>query len=64
MVRVNGREMDIAGKTIEEYLVMSAYDRRRVAIECNDEIVPKAAYDQVVLKDGDSIEVVSFVGGG
>ena len=30
----------------------------------NGDIVPKAQYDKTVLQDGDSIEVVSFVGGG
>jgi thiS: thiamine biosynthesis protein ThiS len=30
----------------------------------NGEIVPKAEYSDTVLKNGDSIEIVSFVGGG
>ena len=37
---------------------------RRVAVEKNGEIVPKAEYSHTVLKNGDSVEVVSFVGGG
>ena len=35
-----------------------------VAIEKNGEIVPKALYESTLLKDGDILEVVSFVGGG
>ena len=64
MVKVNGTELDIAGKTLTEYLATTNYDMKRIATEINGEIVPKAQYAQTVLKDGDSIEIVSFVGGG
>ena len=64
MVKVNGEERDIAGKTIAAYLATTNYDMKRIAIERNGDIVPKAAYAETVLADGDSIEIVSFVGGG
>ena len=64
MVKVNGTELDIAGKTLTEYLATTNYDMKRIATELNGDIVPKATYADTVLKDGDSIEIVSFVGGG
>ena len=64
MVKVNGEPKDIAGKRLAEYLASTNYDIRRIAIELNGDIVPKATYADIVLKDGDSLEVVSFVGGG
>ena len=64
MVRVNGEELDIGGKTVAEYLKTTAYDPKYIAIEINQQIVPKATYDSHIINDGDSIEVVSFVGGG
>ena len=64
MVKINGESLDIAGRTMTQYLETTSYDIRRIAIECNGEIVPKAAYGTTVLQDGDSVEVVSFVGGG
>lgn len=64
MVKINGESLDIAGKTVAEYLEGTAYDPRRIAVERNGEIVPKAKYAQAVLEDGDNVEVVSFVGGG
>ncbi len=64
MVKINGEELDIAGKTVAEYLASANYDPKRIAVECNGNIVPKALYGKTVLQDGDSIEVVSFVGGG
>ena len=64
MVKVNGIEIDIAGKTVSEYLALTNYDTKRIAVECNGEIVFKSKYDVTVLKDGDYLEIVSFVGGG
>lgn len=64
MVKVNGELLDLAGKTIFEYLTTTEYDPKRIAVERNGEIVFKSQYDDVVLQDEDSIEVVSFVGGG
>lgn len=65
MVKINGECIEnIAGKTIAEYLATSGYDTKRVAVELNGDILPKAKYDSTVLNDGDSVEIVSFVGGG
>ncbi len=64
MIKINGELFDIAGKTITEYLLTTNYDTKRIAIERNGDIVPKAQYDTTILYDGDSLEVVSFVGGG
>ncbi|MBR5156606.1 MAG: sulfur carrier protein ThiS [Clostridia bacterium] len=64
MVKVNGTELDIAGKTVSEYLATTNYDPKRIAVERNGDIVFKSKYDATVLDDGDSLEIVSFVGGG
>ena len=50
--------------SIAEYLATTKYDPKRIAVERNGDIVPKAQYPDTVLEDGDSVEVVSFVGGG
>lgn len=64
MVKINGEEQNVAGKTIMEYLAATSYDPKRIAVECNGEIIPKAQYSETVLQNGDRIEIVSFVGGG
>ena len=64
MVKINGEEFNIAGKTVAQYLATTNYDTKRIAVERNGEIVPKTQYENTVLCDGDSVEVVSFVGGG
>lgn len=64
MVKINGEEQNVAGKTIMEYLAATSYDPKRIAVEYNGEIIPKAQYSEKVLQNGDRIEIVSFVGGG
>ncbi len=64
MVKINGEEKNAVGKTVVEYLTERGYDIKRVAVELNGDILPKAQYDSTVLHDGDSVEIVSFVGGG
>ncbi len=64
MVKVNGEELNVAGKTIAEYLATTNYDPKKIAVERNGDIVFKSQYSETILQNGDSIEVVSFVGGG
>ena len=64
MVRLNGQEIDAAGKTISEIIEKEGYNAARLAVELNGAIVPKAKYAETVVKENDVIEVVRFVGGG
>lgn len=64
MVKINGEMIQADGRNILEILENLGYPERRTAIELNEKIVPKADYGKTVLKDGDSLEIVRFVGGG
>ncbi|MBP1572911.1 MAG: sulfur carrier protein ThiS [Oscillospiraceae bacterium] len=64
MVTINGEEKNVQGKTVASYLNENGYDIKRVAVELNGDILPKSQYEGTALKDGDSVEIVSFVGGG
>ena len=64
MVKINGENIDIDGKSVSEYLTSAGYDLMRVAVELNGDILLKKEYEETIFKDGDSVEVVSFVGGG
>ncbi len=64
MLIINGNNCDAIGMTISEYLTKENYDEKRVAVERNGEIIPKPQYSAVIHNDGDTVEVISFVGGG
>ena len=64
-IMLNGDPLEIAGPlTVSQLLARLAIDGRRVAVEHNFEIVKRAAWDSVLVDDGDQVEVVNFVGGG
>lgn len=64
MVKINGEMLEKDGMTVADVLAEMETSSQRVAVELNENIVPKAEYGNTVLKDGDVVEVVRFVGGG
>lgn len=63
-ITVNGEASSIESMSVLDYLNSIDIDPRRVAVELNRDILPKAAYPDTLLKDGDQLEIVQFVGGG
>lgn len=65
MVKINGTPVPYQeGQTVEMLLADRGYDKTRIAVERNGEILPKTGYAGTQVADGDRFEVVSFVGGG
>ncbi len=50
--------------TVQALVAALGYTGKRIAVERNGEIVPRGRHGEVVLADGDRIEVVVAVGGG
>lgn len=62
---INGEERAFdAPLSVHDLLGKIGLDSRKVAVERNLEIVPKSAYGNVVLGNGDRLEIVHFIGGG
>ena len=62
---VNGVEKPLPRPmTVQEYLEENGYQIARVAMERNGSILPKTSFAETMLEDGDTLEIVSFVGGG
>jgi sulfur carrier protein len=64
-ITLNGDPFELTGPlTVNELLTHLEIDPRRVAVEHNLIVVKRAVYDSTVVKAGDDLEVVNFVGGG
>jgi thiamine biosynthesis protein ThiS len=64
-VSVNGESLLVpAGSTVADLLTQLALDKRRVAVEHNRRVVPRAEHASQQLNHGDQVEIVTFVGGG
>ena len=65
MITVNGKQIQLTSEmSVADYLEQNNYQINRIAVEMNEEILPKYSYSETMLKDGDRLEVVTFVGGG
>jgi thiamine biosynthesis protein ThiS len=65
IITVNGEKKEVPeGLTIVGLLQFLKIQPERVAVELNLDIVKKDRYNTTPVKDGDSVEVVSFMAGG
>ena len=64
MICINGEKIEKEEIKLSSYLEENEINAQRIAVELNGEILPKSQYGDTVLKDGDIVEIVNFVGGG
>lgn len=63
---INGKVSNIDAKisTVADLVLHLQLSTKRLAIECNGEIVPRSHFSSALLADGDTLEIVGAVGGG
>ena len=64
MVTINGENVNAAGKTVAQYIVEAGYNASRIVVERNLVILKADDLSSTVLEDGDTVEILNFVGGG
>ena len=64
-ITINGESRQFPAQlTVAELVQTLGYTGKRIALERNGEIVPRGLHAEVVLADGDCLEIVVAVGGG
>ncbi len=64
-VTINGEARKLpASVSVADLIEHMGYDRRRIAVEVNGEVVPLIRHAERRLIDGDAVEIVRLVGGG
>jgi sulfur carrier protein len=65
IIMLNGDRFELGGPlTVTELLVQLNIDARRVAVEHNLVVLKRLAFGDTVVREGDQVEIVNFVGGG
>lgn len=65
IVEINGEKREIeVGLSITQMLEELGIRRGRVVVELNRQVLPRKVHDSTFLSDGDTLEIVHFVGGG
>ena len=64
-VTLNAEEQELAsGTTIAQLILNLNLTDRRTAVEINQTVIPRSAYAETTLREGDAVEIVHAVGGG
>ncbi len=64
-ISLNGEARDVSpGTSVAALLDQLGLDRRKVAVERNEAIVPRSTYEQTIIAADDRFEIVHFIGGG
>jgi thiamine biosynthesis protein ThiS len=64
-ITLNGDPFELEESlTVAELLGRLAIDPRRVAVEHNLKIIKRHAFEEAIIQEGDTVEIVNFVGGG
>ncbi len=64
-VIVNGQERELEGPMpISQFVATLPVPQRHVAVARNGDVVPRYLWDEVLIQEGDVLEVVRMVGGG
>ena len=64
-ITLNGDRHEVAGPlTVTDLLAQLNIDARRVAVEHNLIVLKRDAFGATMVREGDEIEIVNFVGGG
>jgi thiamine biosynthesis protein ThiS len=64
-ITLNGERHELTEPmTVDALLASLEIDPRRVAVEHNRSIVRRPKYGEIVVDEGDTVEIVNFVGGG
>lgn len=65
IAHVNGQTLELSdATTASELIAQLGYADQRIALEVNENIIPKSKHAEHQLKDGDKIEIIKAVGGG
>ena len=64
-ITVNGKATEVAAEMdLRSFILSSNINHRQVIIVLNDRVVKNDSWAETALREGDSVELVSFVGGG
>lgn len=64
-MKVNGAAYELnKSETLSDFLKSQNYNSATIVVELNGNIIPRTSYEEIMLYDEDTLEVLRFVGGG
>lgn len=64
-IHINGKQQNILEPiSVADLLTSLNIENKRIAVELNQEIIPRSEHRQIILKEGDVVEVIQAIAGG
>jgi len=65
IIIVNGKQQDIENNiSVLDFINLKKLNPSKIIIELNRQIITKAVYESIILKENDNLEILSLVTGG
>ncbi|EAK0442872.1 sulfur carrier protein ThiS [Campylobacter lari] len=61
---INGQKLELKELKFMDYVQEKQLKIEFIALELNGEIIPRDQFEDLILKENDKVEIVTFVGGG
>ncbi|AJC91147.1 MULTISPECIES: sulfur carrier protein ThiS [Campylobacter] len=61
---INGQKLELKELKFMDYVQEKRLKIELIALELNGEIIPRDQFENLILKENDKAEIVTFVGGG
>ncbi|EAI8624592.1 sulfur carrier protein ThiS [Campylobacter lari] len=61
---INGKKLELKELRFMDYVKEKQLKIEFIALELNGEIIPRDKFENLILKENDKVEIVTFVGGG
>ncbi|EAK9857877.1 sulfur carrier protein ThiS [Campylobacter lari] len=61
---INGKKLELKELKFVDYVKEKQLKIEFIALELNGEIIPRDKFENLILKENDKVEIVTFVGGG
>jgi thiamine biosynthesis protein ThiS len=64
-IKLNGSEIEVNGNiSVLELMKMKNFDSTKYVAIVNEEVIPRSKISEVILKEGDEVEIITMMGGG
>jgi len=64
-IKLNGSEIEVNDNiSVLELMEMKNFDSTKYVAIVNEDVIPKSKISEVILKEGDEVEIITMMGGG
>ena len=63
-ISLNGKQVEVKSRTLEQLISERGLHPDALIVEVNSELIKKENWGETIIRDGDTLELLNFVGGG